>query len=113
MPSARHRLDRRQRLVEREDPVVERLLAAEPRGQVARLLHAQLEAAREVALALASSSAGTGSSRMRASSSRIAAIAGRQLVRVHAGRDLERAGVGVVDDAGARRRRPGPSPRGR
>ena len=36
----------RERLVEREHPVVERLLAADPRGEVARVVHPQLEAAR-------------------------------------------------------------------
>ena len=45
-------LDRGERLVERQHPVVERLLAADPRGDVAGLVHAQLEAARQVALRL-------------------------------------------------------------
>ena len=44
-------------------------------------------------------SSGTSSSRSRASSARIASSAGPQLGRVDAGRDLERAGVGVVDEA--------------
>ena len=46
------RLDGRERLVEREHPVVERLLPADPRREVARVVHPQLEAARQVRLRL-------------------------------------------------------------
>ena len=46
------RVDRGERLVEGQDPVVERLLAADPRGDVAGVVHPQLEAAGQVALGL-------------------------------------------------------------
>ena len=45
-------VDGGERLVERQDPVVERLLAADPRREVAGLVHPQLEAAGEVRLRL-------------------------------------------------------------
>ena len=71
-----HPLDRRERLVERQDAIVERLLPADPRREVARLLHPQLEPAGEVGLGLARAPrAPTGSSRSVASSRRIASSA--------------------------------------
>ena len=48
----RHGLDRRERLVQRVDAVVERLLAADPRREVARVVHPQLQPAGEVRLGL-------------------------------------------------------------
>ena len=92
-------LDRRQRLVEGQDPVVERLLAADPRGHVAGVVHPQLEPAGEVALGLGQLG---GRDELVAQPGQLdqdRLDRGRQAGRIDAGRDLERAGVGVVDQA--------------
>ena len=77
---------------------MERLLAADPRGDVAGVVHPQLEAARQVALRL-------GQLRLRDELVTEPGQLGqdrlerrRQAVRIDPGRDLERAGVGVVDE---------------
>ena len=90
--------DRRERLVERQDPVVERLLAADPRREVARLVHPQLEAAREVRLRLRQLLGRDGLVAQPGELGEDRVERRRQPLRVDAGRDLERAGVGVVDE---------------
>ena len=78
---------------------MERLLATDPRRHVAGVVHPQLEAARQVALGLRQLGlTGTASSRSRTSSPRIASSAAGSARRIDAGRDLEAAGVGVLDE---------------
>ena len=94
------RVDRGERLVEGQDPVVQRLLAADPRRDVAGVVHPQLEAAGEVALGLGQL---VGRDELVAQPDELdqdRLDRRGQPRRVDAGRDLERAGVGVVDQAG-------------
>ena len=93
--------------------IVERLLAADPRRDVAGLVHPQLEATGEVALGLV----------QLGRAGRLVAQAGelgedrverlRQAAGSTPAETSTRAGVGVVDEPGRRRRRPGRAPRGR
>ena len=88
-------------LVEREHAVVERLLAADPRREVARVVHPQLEAAREVRLGLRQLLVGD---RVVDHADELGQdrLDGRgQLVGVDARGDLERPRVRVLDDARA------------
>ena len=106
------RLDRGERLVERQDPVVERLLAADPRGDVAGVVHPQLEAAGQVALGLVELVVGDQLVAQPRELDEDRLERRRQAGRIDAGRDLEGAGVGVVDEPGRRRRRRARAPRG-
>ena len=96
-----HGLDGGERLVEREHPVVEGLLAADPRGEVARLVHPQLHAAGEVALRPAQLVVGDD---LVTQSNELVEDRPDRLVEtggIDPGRDLEGAGIGVVDEPGA------------
>ena len=94
------RVDRGERLVEGQDPVVERLLAADPRGDVAGVVHPQLEAAGQVALGLGQLGLGDQLVAQPGQLDEDRLERGRQTGRVDAGRDLEGPGIGVVDQPG-------------
>ena len=92
------RLDRGECLVECEDSVVERLLSADPRSDVARVVHAQLEAAGEVALRLLQLGVRHQLIAQAGELDEDRVEGGRQACRVDAGRDLQRSRVGIVDE---------------
>ena len=80
---------------------MERLLATDPRGDVAGLVHPQLEPARQVALGLVQL---VGRDQLVAEPDELVEDRPERLAqarRIDPGRDLERAGVGVVDEARA------------
>ena len=92
------RLDRGQRLIERQHAVVERLLAADPRGDVPGVVHPQLEPAGQVALRLAELLLGDGLVAQPGELDEDGLERLGQPGRIDPGRDLEGAGVGVVDE---------------
>ena len=88
-----------ERLVEREHALVERLLAADPRREVARLLHPQLEPAGQVRLRLRQLVVGDDLVAQQRELAQDRVERPPDPAGVHAGSHLERAGVGVLDDA--------------
>jgi hypothetical protein len=92
----RDAVDRRERVIEGQDPVMERLLDAEPRGEVPALLEPQLQASLGVSLGLGQL---LGWDRLVADARELAQDRGErraEVVGVDPGVDLEDAGVGVL-----------------